>query len=388
MTELIYYNNPEVTTFNARVLACDAVEGIYKILLDQTAFFPGGGGQPGDHGTLNGLEVLGFIEEEGAVYHQLRESLEVDQVVEGIVAWERRRDLMQQHSGEHIVSGLIHQLYGYNNVGFALGEDKMTADFDGVLSEGQVAQIEVLANEAIYKNIPITGKGYTQAEIEVAKYRSKKVLEGIIRLVDIPGYDCCACCGVHVQATGAIGMIKIMSADKHRGGTRLTLLCGARARKDYEMKHTQITRLMGQLSTKPEEVVRGVERLVEEKESLKVQVGQLKAKVFETKLHQEDVHQPLCLLEEGTPFDLRLFVNLWMERSEAPCLLLAFDGKGYKYALGQQGGQAGALAKQLHEVFNGKGGGKDIYQGALEGDFEAIHETFIRWSGAKYCKKV
>ncbi|MEG0320356.1 MAG: hypothetical protein RR627_10725, partial [Niameybacter sp.] len=186
MTELIYYNNPEVTTFNARVLACDAVEGIYKILLDQTAFFPGGGGQPGDHGTLNGLEVLGFIEEEGAVYHQLRESLEVDQVVEGIVAWERRRDLMQQHSGEHIVSGLIHQLYGYNNVGFALGEDKMTADFDGVLSEGQVAQIEVLANEAIYKNIPITGKGYTQAEIEVAKYRSKKVLEGIIRLVDIP----------------------------------------------------------------------------------------------------------------------------------------------------------------------------------------------------------
>ncbi|MDA3733094.1 alanyl-tRNA editing protein [Niameybacter massiliensis] len=378
MTHLIYYKKPYEMAFKAKVIKCIESEAGYCVLLDQTAFFPGGGGQPADQGILNGLPVVKLLEEEEHIYHIVGEPLEVGQEVEGIVDAKRRRDFMQQHSGEHIVSGLIHKLYGYNNVGFSLGEEKMTADFDGVLTKEQVEEVERLANEAVYQNIPIQGKGYTQQEIETIPYRSKKRLEGIIRLVDIEGYDCCACCGVHVETTGEIGVIKIITADKHRSGTRLTLLCGGRALKDYQLKNNQVYALMDKLSVKSEEVVEGVCRLVEEKEDLKQQVAKLKRQVFETKMAQVDLQEPLCTLEEATPFELRLFASIWMERSTAPCLLLTCDEKGYKYALGGPSELVGGWAKTLNSQFKGKGGGREICQGTLEGSYEAIKEAYLK----------
>nr|WP_307989548.1 DHHA1 domain-containing protein [uncultured Niameybacter sp.] len=377
MTHQIYYKNSNEMTFEAKVLECSLVKEGYKILLDQTAFFPGGGGQPHDEGTLNGLKVLKILEEGDNIYHIVQEPLEVGQTVKSVVDHRRRRDFMQQHSGEHIVSGIVSELYGYNNVGFSLGEDKMTADFDGILTDEQVAKIEYLANEAVYKNIPICGQAYTKQEVKEIPYRSKKEIEGIIRLVSIEGYDCCACCGVHVEYTGQIGLIKILSADKHRGGTRLTILCGERALKDYQIKHKHIDVLMSHLSLKPYEVVSGVERLLEERNQLKEQVGRLKTQVFQQKIKNIDKNKALCLLEsEVTPFDLRIFVNVWMEESSAPCLLLVLDGNTYKYVLGGSKDQISQIAKVLHEQFNGKGGGKEIFQGTLIGEYEEILNVY------------
>lgn len=377
MTNQIYYKNSSETTFEAKVLECSLVKEGYKVLLEQTAFFPGGGGQPHDEGTLNGLKVLKVLEEEDNIYHIVQEPLEVGQTIKGIVDHIRRRDFMQQHSGEHIVSGIVSELYGYNNVGFSLGEDKMTADFDGILTDEQVAKIEELANEAIYKNIPICGQAYTQEEIKEITYRSKKEIEGMIRLVSIEGYDCCACCGVHVEYTGQIGMIKILSADKHRGGTRLTILCGDRALRDYQMKHKYIDTLISHLSLKPYEVVSGVERVIEERNQLKEQVGRLRTQVFREKIRNIDKNKPLCLLEsEVTPFDLRMFVNVWMEESSVPCLLLVLDDSTYKYALGGSKDQITKIALALHEQFKGKGGGKEIFQGTLIGEYDDILNVY------------
>lgn len=377
MTNQIYYKNSSETTFEAKVLECSLVKEGYKVLLEQTAFFPGGGGQPHDEGTLNGLKVLKVLEEGDNIYHIVQEPLEVGQTIKGIVDHIRRRDFMQQHSGEHIVSGIVSELYGYSNVGFSLGEDKMTADFDGILTDEQVAKIEELANEAIYKNISICGQAYTQEEIKEITYRSKKEIEGMIRLVSIEGYDCCACCGVHVEYTGQIGMIKILSADKHRGGTRLTILCGDRALRDYQMKHKYIDTLMSHLSLKPYEVVSGVERVIEERNQLKEQVGRLRTQVFREKIRNIDKNKPLCLLEsEVTPFDLRMFVNVWMEESSVPCLLLVLDDSTYKYALGGSKDQITKIAQALHEQFKGKGGGREIFQGTLIGEYDDILNVY------------
>lgn len=377
MTERLYYEDSFKENFTARVLECKKVQNLYAIKLDRSAFFPGGGGQPRDYGTLNDKEVKELVEEGNSLYHVLAEPFEVSQTVEGHIDFKRRLDFMQQHSGEHILSGIVDELYGYANVGFHLSEESVTADFNGILTEAQLIKIERLANEAVFQNAPVVCNNYTKKALQKETFRAKKVFDEGARLVTIGESDCCACCGVHVQSAAQIGPIKILSAQKHRGGMRLTLKCGQRALEDYQSKLSQNVQISQLLSVPVEEVPKGVQALWNEKNALKQKLYGIEEKYFETLAHRMPSNKPVCIIEEGlAPDALRRLVGKLMMQTSMPCLILTPEEGGFKYALGQRDQVLLPLCKALNEKCAGRGGGKDICQGSLKGTFEEVKNIF------------
>ena len=180
--EKLYYEDPYQKTFTAQVLSCEpGKKGRYQVILDQTAFYPEGGGQPYDIGMLGGVKVLEVHEKDGHVVHETEAPLTVGGTVTGEIDWQRRYDHMQNHSGEHLFSGLLHRHYGYDNVGFHMGEDEITVDFNGPLTMEQVEALEREANEVVYANGPIRITYPTSEELEKLEYRSKKELTGPVR---------------------------------------------------------------------------------------------------------------------------------------------------------------------------------------------------------------
>ena len=252
MTKKLYYKDAYMTKFTGKVLSCEEGKKGIAVVLDQTAFYPEGGGQPADMGILGNAKVSYVFIKDEVIYHVVDKALEVGKEVEGVIDFERRFDFMQQHSGEHILSGLINAKYGYNNVGFHLSIDYTTCDFDGELTKEQIQEIEILANESIYQNLAIDCTIYNDQEIKEKPYRSKLDLVGDVRLVTVPNYDTCACCGTHVKMTGEIGMIKCTNVERHRGGTRVTVLCGKRALQEAQQKQTIMAEVSQMLSAKPE----------------------------------------------------------------------------------------------------------------------------------------
>ena len=228
-TEKLYYADPFLTEFDARVLACEAEKGGYAVVLDRTAFYPEGGGQPYDTGVLGGVEVSEVHEKAGVVTHKCAAPLPVGETVHGKLDWARRFDHMQQHSGEHICSGLICARYGCDNVGFHMGAESVTIDFNADIPWEELLEIEAAANRYIYEDHAIDIQLHRGAELDAIDYRSKKPLEGDVRIVTFPGADCCACCGTHVMRSGQVGIVKFLSVQKFREGVRIELLCGGRA---------------------------------------------------------------------------------------------------------------------------------------------------------------
>ncbi len=228
-TEKLYYADPFLTEFDARVLACEAEKGGYAVVLDRTAFYPEGGGQPYDTGVLGGAEVLDVHERAGVITHKCASPLPVGAAVHGKIDRARRFDHMQQHSGEHICSGLICARYGCDNVGFHMGAESVTIDFNADIPWEELLEIEAAANRYIYEDHAIDIQLHRGAELDAIDYRSKKPLEGDVRIVTFPGADCCACCGTHVVRSGQVGIVKFLSVQKFREGVRIELLCGGRA---------------------------------------------------------------------------------------------------------------------------------------------------------------
>ena len=380
MTRRLYYEDGYQTTFTATVISCEKGKAGYDIVLDQTAFYPEGGGQPADIGTLEDVKVQDVRIKEGIIYHMTDGPLEVGQEVRGKVDFERRFDLMQQHSGEHIVSGIVNSKYGYNNVGFHLNSDYMTCDFDGELTKEQVQEIEILANEAIYKNLPIDCTIYQDEEIRDRTYRSKLDLVGEIRLVTVPAYDTCACCGIHVRTTGEIGLIKCISSERHRGGVRMTILCGKRALKDYRAKQEIISESSRMLSAKPEMILSHVSKLQEELNVAKQKAMNLTNELFEYKSESYlKTEEPIIFAYESDlqGDSLRRLCLMLSEKSDKVVLVLTGEGKNFRYALGASKEDIRPFNKQLTEQFSGKGGGKsELCQGNLIGDIEEIKSFY------------
>ena len=231
MTIKLYDKDPHLTTFKAQVLSCEKMpDGNYAIILDQTAFFPEEGGQDCDEGTLNEIKVDHVaINKDNTITHFLSKPIPAGNTVNGILDYATRFDRMQQHTGEHILSGLIHNLYGFDNVGFHLSSDYTTFDTNGVLSDDEVIALEKAANKIIADNLKVRTYFPDKAQLDTLSYRSKIDIDGEVRLVEIPGVDLCACCAPHVDYTGQIGQIKIVDYKRHRGGMRFTILCGMRA---------------------------------------------------------------------------------------------------------------------------------------------------------------
>ena len=229
MTRKLYYENCHLTHFEARVESCEKTDRGFEIILDATAFYPEGGGQACDLGVLGGAAVLDVQERGEAVVHLCDAPLETGAVVEGNIDYDRRFDLMQQHTGEHVVSGIIHRRYGYHNVGFHMGSEMIEIDFDGIVPAEDLAAIEQEANAALWQNIPVKCWWPTEEELPHVFYRTKKALPWPVRVVEIPGFDSCACCGVHTAYTGEVGLVKLFSVMGLRGGSRIELSCGKRA---------------------------------------------------------------------------------------------------------------------------------------------------------------
>ncbi|MGN0313730.1 MAG: alanyl-tRNA editing protein [Fusicatenibacter sp.] len=280
-TVKLYEQDPYLGEFEAEVLRSISENGLYRVTLNQTAFFPEGGGQPSDVGTLDGTLVTDVQEIDGEIWHTVQKVLEPGKKVIGKLNFEKRFSNMQNHCGEHIVSGIVYQMYGFHNVGFHMGSDAVTVDFDGILTEEQLYEIEQKANQVVLDNLPVTVSYPSAEELETLVYRSKKEIAGQVRLVSIEGVDCCACCGTHVASTGEIRLIKILGVQKYKGGVRVSMVSGERAYMDYCVKHANTAAIARLLSVKPDEAGDAVIRLKEKNIELKKEIKQLKKQIYE-----------------------------------------------------------------------------------------------------------
>ena len=379
MTEKLFYQDSHRSTFTAIVQEVRPSGNGYEIILDRTAFFPEGGGQSSDTGSLGGVSVSDVQEIDGKIIHYTDGPLVEGTEVEGCIDWTERFSKMQQHTGEHIVSGLIHKIYGYHNVGFHLGTDSVTLDFNGVVPKEKLHEIEQLANEAVAKNLPVQVLYPTDEELSKISYRSKIEIEGQVRIVVIDGYDVCACCAPHVKQTGEIGLIKLVGMQNYKGGVRISMLCGFRALEDYYQKEKNNREIAVMLSAKEYETAVEVERLQEELAMKKAKIAELEQKILEQKVETLDVSgEIVCLFEETDPVMTRELVNLLLKKgAKMAAVFSGNEREGYRYVLGSRSLDVRKNGKLLNEAFHGRGGGKpEMVQGTVQGKREEI-EAFL-----------
>ena len=380
-TRRLYYEDIYIKEFKAKVKECRKGEKFYEIILDQSAFYPEGGGQPCDLGTLGGAEVKDVQEKDGELIHYMETSFDPGDEVQGKINWERRFDLMQQHSGEHIVSGLVHEKYGYDNVGFHMSSDVITIDFSGVLTEEQLAKIEEETNRKIWENGEVEIFYPKKEELERLSYRSKKELTGKVRLVQFPGADLCACCGTHVMRAGEIGMVKLLTVEKFREGVRVTMISGRRVLDYLNMVNGQNHQISVKLSAKTEETAQAVERLHEENYRLKGQILHLTQELCDTEAKRFEGAGSVLIFHEGLEGDsVRKMADAVMETCAGCCAVFSRNEDGsYKYAMGEKNGDLRQFTKEMNQALNGRGGGKPFFvQGSVKAEEDEIRRFFNR----------
>ena len=380
MTERLFEKDAYCRSFSANVVSCEEKDGSFLVVLDKTAFFPEGGGQAPDKGTINGVNVLDVQEKDGIVYHKTEKAFNSGDTVSCELDWELRFERMQSHAGEHIVSGVVHSLFGYDNVGFHMSEKTMTVDFSGSLTADDIAKVELESNKAIYKNAPITASYPTKDELAVADYRSKIEPRDGIRLITIEGIDCCACCAPHHSFTGEIGVIKIIDFCPHKKGTRIEMVAGINAFYDYSTLHTSVKQVMNQLSAKRDSIAASVEKLQETANNLKLENGKMSRKLALASLSPVAVNGCAFAINENMSYDdLRECANNLIENGTRKCILLSSaDGGSYIYVVSSAEKDVRSLVSELNSAFSGKGGGKDNYaQGKLSASSEDDLKNFI-----------
>ena len=357
----LYYDSAYIKEFEAQVLSCQEGKKGWEITLSATAFYPEGGGQPADTGLLGNVRVTDVHEKDGQVVHYTDGPLPVGEMVRGVIDWDRRFQHMQEHSGEHLVSGLIHQRFGYDNVGFHMGTDEVTIDFNGVLEWGDLMAIEEKANGMIWENLEISAVYPEKDELDAMEYRSKKELIGAVRIVSIPGGDVCACCGTHVERTGEIGLVKFLSMIHYKGGVRISLLCGKRAVEDYERKRDQVQKISVLLSARPGEISRAVEKLKDEEAKLQEKLVAAYDKLLASEVRgiKEGDGDIFILEPDFEAIQLRHLVNRLLEEKKGRTVLAlggAAEGS-FLYVLGSREGDMRRLSRELNGLLNGRGGG-------------------------------
>ena len=363
-TQKLYYEDSHLTHFSARVLSCEQTEKGYELILDATAFYPEGGGQAADTGTLNGVRVKDTREREEKIVHLCEAPLEVGSTVEGIIDWEARFHRMQQHSGEHIVSGIINRRYGYHNVGFHMGTDVITIDFDGVIPAEDLASIEAEANSAVWQNLTVKCWYPSEEELPNVPYRTKRALPWPVRIVEVPGFDNCACCGTHVKATGEIGLIKLFTVIGFRGGTRMEMSCGSSALKLLNNAYEQNRQVSQAFSAKIEETGAAARRMNEVEAALKYRVSGLEKRIFSGIAASYADKGNVVHFEEGLDNNaVRELADAIAETCGGTAAVFSgSDEAGYAFCLVTREGDLRQLGKEMTKVLNGRGGGKPAFQ--------------------------
>lgn len=377
-TRKLYYEDSHLARFQAAVVSCEKREQGFGVILDATAFYPEGGGQAGDTGTLNGVPVLDTREEAGQVVHLCEQALEPGTQVEGVLDYAPRFLRMQQHSGEHMVSGVIHRRYGFHNTGFHMGAECITIDFDGVIPPADLPGIEAEVNGLVWRNLPVRGWVPQPEELETIPYRSKRALPWPVRIVEIPGADVCACCGTHVLATGEIGLVKLFSAVRFRGGTRMEMACGGRALEVLNGAYEQ-NRLVSQaFSAKMEETGAAAQRMNQLLAEEKFRSVGLRRRIFAA-IAAECAGQGNVVRFEPD-LDNTALRELADAIGEvcggAAAVFTPRQEGGCAFCLVSRAGDLRPLGRQLTQALHGRGGGKPGFQqgsvAAEEGEIRAF----------------
>lgn len=386
MNEL-FYRQPYTREFDAQVVSCTAVEDAYEIVLSDTAFYPEGGGQPADTGTLGEIDVYDVRRKDGVIVHLTHQPLKEGAMVHGVLDWQRRFDHMQSHSGEHLVSGLIHRKYGYDNVGFHMGE-MIQIDLDGPLTMAQAREIENAANEVIWKNEPIEVSYPDKDALAQMTYRSKKDLSGRVRIVTIPDGDVCACCGTHTAMTGEIGLIRILTCEKHKNGVRIQMLAGRKALLYDQAVFDQDHIISGMLSAKMLETSEAVKGLQKQILDQKYQIGALTKEILHHQVEQFKNDLAVAVaFEEGIDREAMIeMANTLVDQKNARVAgIFSRNGDKYGYVILSHTVNLKDCSRLLNESLHGQGGGtSDILQGnfaSCEEDIQSVMEQLFGSQG-------
>ena len=380
-TKKLYYVNPHLSRFSAQVLSCEPGSKGYEVILAETAFYPEGGGQAADTGTLGSVRVLDTRERGETIVHFCDGPVTVGETVEGVIDYDLRFDRMQQHTGEHIVSGLINARYGFHNTGFHMGTESTTIDFDGVIPPEDLPLIELQANEAVWKNLEVKCWVPSPEELPQVTYRTKRALPWPVRIVEVPGYDSCACCGTHTVFTGEVGLVKLLSAIPFRGGTRMEMACGKRALAILNSAYEQNRQVSQAFSAKLQETGEAARKMNEVVAAQKYRIAGLEKQIFAAiaagysskgdVLHFEDSLDNVAVRE--------LADAIAEHCGGTAAVFSGNDEAGYAFCLVARNGDLRALGKEMTKALNGRGGGKpNCQQGRVQADKTAIEEYFTK----------
>lgn len=374
MTQRLYEQDSFCREFTATVTSCEQQGEAYAVVLDRTAFFPEGGGQTADGGTLGGVQVLDVQMRGDEIVHTLAAPLTVGSTVDGALDWDTRFLKMQKHTGEHIVCGIIHRLYGFENVGFHLGSEDVTLDLDGELTREQLDEVEELANRVVADNRAVTAAYPSADELAAMDYRSKKDINGAVRIVTIEELDRCACCAPHVTTTGQVGLIKLLDFIRYKGGVRIHMQCGLDALQDYRMRYTQTARIAASLSVKQHAVADGVERLFAQRDALTREIAVVRKELLSLRVDMlpPDGGRVLFVEKAMDGESLRDLALAASEKVGDLCAAFAGDDEnGYNYAAA--GGGLTAFSAALKDTLGARGGGSpQLIQGRVYATAETI----------------
>jgi alanyl-tRNA synthetase len=362
-TEKLYDISAYQCEFEAIVLSCAPNgDGTFSVILNRTAFFPNEGGQKSDHGTLAGVEVLDVNLKDGIITHTTSAPLGVGNTVIGKIDFEERFEKMQCHTAEHIVCGLVHSHYGFENVGFHLSDFDVIFDFDGVLNREQLDFMEDLANRAVTDNLPVTAFYPTPDELATMAYRAKLDLKEGVRIVKIGDVDTCACCAPHVKTTGEIGQIRILEFEKHRGGTRIRLLAGRRALIENRRVYRENYAVACALSVTQYETYSAVKKLEGEISNLKYKLSeQIKREMsLRAQMFSPTQKHPILVFSDTDMDALRAFANQATEKCEGILVLVLGDAESRKVLLSSKNVALRSILPLLKEKLSFRGGGSDV----------------------------
>ena len=380
MTERLY-DDSALRRFEATVRSCVPEGERWAVVLDRSAFFPEGGGQAGDAGTLGGAAVLDTVERDGETVHLCASPLTPGETVRGEIDWSLRFPRMQIHSGEHLVSGTAHKLWGCENVGFHMTERSATLDFDRELTAEQLRELEQKVNEAVWADLPIHVFYPSPEALEKLAFRQKKALEGPVRLVEIPGVDLCACCAPHVECTGQIGLVRLLDAQRHRGGVRITMTAGRGAWENAAAMGESADALSRLFSAPKDALPAAAERVLGELESARYALAGMERRY--TALLVENTAETegdLCFFLPGEMSNpaARDLAEAGKKKCGGICAVCAGDDEtGWRYVMASESVDLRARAKELNAALSGRGGGSAaMIQGGASVTRKVIESVF------------
>ncbi len=378
MTEKLYYLDPYIREFTANVLYCERCDKGFLTVLDRTAFFPEEGGQSADTGYIGAAKVWDVYEKNRTVYH-ITDREPGFGSVECKLDFDERFEKMQLHSAEHILCGIIHRLYGLENVGFHIGKDVVTFDISAPLTRRELDEVETLANEAVFSNIKIETFFPDEEELSKMEYRSKLDISEDVRIVKIGDIDSCACCAPHVNRTGEIGIVKILDFEKHRGGLRIYMVAGRRALFDYRTKYENIQKISALLSTPQHQTAEELLRYMNDSEQMKLENKNLRIKAAEklADSYPDECGNSVVVLNGFSSEEMRAFANAYKSRVSGYLVTLCGEDASFRYIIMKNKSDLSSDIKEINKALSGRGGGRgEMVSGTFSSTLQEINNYF------------